>query len=275
MTSLSFIECCQLLAVDPKTLRQWLAQAQMSLHAHPSDARIKCLTSEQVFVLANLHDRVFQTSVPTAFACSTPSEAESQKPWMAAADADLRAKLAHLETQIVTLQAQLTDLTLQLLREREHRTEQRQLALEAERSSTCDHSLVPRSGTMSSVSCQSGTLELVCHPAEKRNHLIPLIEYGARGQYVLLSPEEGELPITPDSPEWFAWLASLSSFRFVGQQGRFSARRGYNRGPNRCWYAQRGIHQKNYSKYIGVSEHLTTARLEQVAAQFQSYLTLR
>jgi hypothetical protein len=135
--------------------------------------------------------------------------------------------------------------------------------------------LVPRSGTMSSVSCQSGTLELVCHPTEKRNHLIPLIEYGARGQYVLLSPEEGELPITADSPEWFAWLASLSSFRFVGQQGRFSARRGYNRGPNRCWYAQRGIHQKNYSKYIGVSEHLTTARLEQVAAQFQSYLTLR
>ena len=76
----------------------------------------------------------------------------------------------------------------------------------------------------------------------------------------------------PDSPEWFAWLASLTSFRFVGQSGRFSARRGYNRRPNRCWYAQRGIHQKNYSKYIGVSEHITTARLEQIAAHFQSYL---
>jgi hypothetical protein len=55
----------------------------------------------------------------------------------------------------------------------------------------------------------------------------------------------------------------------------FSARRGYNRRPNRSWYAQRGIHQKNYSKYIGVSEHVTVARLEQVAAHFQSYLTLR
>src|SRR5713101_4140075 len=105
--------------------------------------------------------------------------------------------------------------------------------------------------------------------------LIPLIEYGAKGHYVLISPEEGELSIVPDSPEWFAWLASLSSFRFVGQAGSFSARRGYNQRPNRCWYAQRGIHQKNYSKYLGVSEHLTTARLEQVAAQFQSYLTLR
>ncbi len=48
MTSLSFLECCHLLAIDPKTLRQWLAQAKMSLHAHPTDARVKCLTSEQV-----------------------------------------------------------------------------------------------------------------------------------------------------------------------------------------------------------------------------------
>src|SRR6266496_440387 len=120
MTSLSFIECCQLLAVDPKTLRQWLTQAQMSLHAHPSDARIKCLTSEQVFVLANLHDRLLQTSV-------------------AAADADLRARLTHMEAQMATLQAQITDLTLQLLSEREQRVEQRLLALEAELSSARDH----------------------------------------------------------------------------------------------------------------------------------------
>ena len=44
MTSLAFMECCQRLAVTPKTLRQWLAQAEMSLHAHPTDARITCLT---------------------------------------------------------------------------------------------------------------------------------------------------------------------------------------------------------------------------------------
>ena len=60
MTSLSFIECCHLFTIDPKTLRQWLAQAHMPLHAHPTDARLKCLTSEQVHVLANLHDRVLQ-----------------------------------------------------------------------------------------------------------------------------------------------------------------------------------------------------------------------
>jgi hypothetical protein len=275
MTSLSFIECCHLLAIDPKTLRQWLAQTNMSLHAHPTDARIKCLTSEQVYVLANLHDRVLQTSVPSAFARPNPDEAESRKRFPAAADVDLQARLAQMEAQIATLQAQLTDLTLQLLREREQRTEQRLLTLEAERPFAADHPLVPCSGAAPSVPCQPAMPAMLCHPTESRNRLIPLIEYGARDRYVLISPEEGELAIAPDSPEWFAWLASLSSFRFVGQQGRFSARRGYNQRPNRCWYAQRGIHQKNYSKYIGVSEHITAARLEQVAAHFQSYLILR
>ncbi len=255
--------------------RQWLAQAQMSLHAHPSDARIKCLTSEQVFVLANLHDRVLQTAVPATFACPTPSEAEGQKPLLAAADADLRARLAQMEAQTAALQTRLTDLTLQLLREREQRTEQRLQALEAQLRVVKDDALAPLSDSAPCVPEQPEMPPFVCHPTEKRAPLIPLIEYGARGRYVLISPEEGELLITPDSPEWFAWLASLSSFRFVGKSGRFSARRGYNRGPNRSWYAQRGIHQKNYSKYLGVSEHLTTVRLEQVAAHFQSYLTLR
>ncbi len=189
-------------------------------------------------------------------------------------DADLQARLAQLEVHVATLQAQLTDLTLQLLREREQRTEQRLLTLEAELTSG-DHPSVPFSGGAPALSSQPIMPALVCHPTEKRHQLIPLIEYGARGQYVLISPEEGAVPIVPDSPEWFAWLASLSSFRFVGREGRFSARRGYNQRPNRCWYAQRGIHQKNYSKYLGVSEHITTARLEQVAAHFQSYLTLR
>ena len=30
-----------------------------------------------------------------------------------------------------------------------------------------------------------------------------------------------------------------------------------------------GCSEKNYSKYIGVSEHVTTDRLEQIAAHFQ------
>lgn len=189
-------------------------------------------------------------------------------------DTDLRVRLAQMEAQVATLQAQLTDLTLQLLREREQRTEERLLALEADRV-LADPPSVLFSDASPTTSHQAVLPALVCHLTEKRQPLIPLIEYGARERYVLFSPEEGELAIAPDSPEWFTWLASLSSFRFVGKSGRFSARRGYNRGPNRCWYAQRGIHQKNYSKYIEVSEHITVARLEQIAARFQSYLMAR
>lgn len=267
MTSLAFMECCQRLAVTPKTLRQWLAQAEMSLHPHPTDARITCLASEQLQLLAALHGRVLQPSGYPLVGGGLGSGETT--------DADLRTRMVQLEAQVTVLQTQLTDLTLQLLREREKRTEQRLQALEAQLRVVRDDTLAPLAGSAPRVPEQQEMPSLVCHPTEKRTPLIPLIEYGARGQYMLISPEEGELLITPDSLEWFAWLASLSSFRFVGKSGRFSARRGYNRGPNRSWYAQRGIHQKNYSKYLGVSEHLTTVRLEQVAAHFQSYLTLR
>jgi len=275
MTSLSLAECCRLLTIDYKTLRQWLAQAQMALHTDPTNAKIKCLEVEQVETLARLHGRVLKPEASTSAVSPRQSEAQSQGLSTALPDTDLRARLAQMEEQMATLQAQLTDLTLQLLREREQRTEQRLLALETQLISTGDHALALPSGSTPCGPDQPEMPPFACHPTEKRTPLITLIEYGARGRYVLISPEEGELSITPDSLEWFAWLASLSSFRFVGQSGRFSARRGYNRGPNRCWYAQRGILQKNYSKYIGVSEHITTARLEQVAAHFQSCLTLR
>jgi hypothetical protein len=263
MTSLAFMECCQRLSVTPKTLRQWLAQAEMSLHPHPTDARITCLTSEQLQLLAALHGRVLQPlGNPLVGGGLGPGETT---------DAALRTRLAQLEAQVATLQTQLSDLTFQLLREREQRTEQRLLALEAELASADPPSGL-FSGAPPAVPCQSALPALVCHPTEKRHRLVPLIEYGAKGRYVLISPEEGELPITPDSPEWFSWLASLASFRFVGKFGRFSARRGYNQRPNRGWYAQRTIHQQFHGKYIGVSEHITIARLEQIAAHFQSYM---
>jgi len=55
----------------------------------------------------------------------------------------------------------------------------------------------------------------VLNPAElrARARLIPLIEYGAAGTYVVICPQEGELALPPDSPEWFGWFATLSSFR--------------------------------------------------------------
>jgi hypothetical protein len=213
MTSLSFIECCHLLAIDPKTLRQWLAQAQISLHPHPKDARIKCLTSEQVQTLARVHSRVLQTPVEGLASTSSyvsPDEISSR---VNIPDADLRARLAQMEVQVATLQAQLTDLALQLLKERQPHTKQQVLALQAQQTVMDEHPFASQTGSALFVPCQSAVPPLVCHPTEQRSCLIPLIEYGARGSYVLICPKEGELHITPDSPEWFAWLASLSSFR--------------------------------------------------------------
>ncbi len=267
MSSLSIIDCCHMLDIDPKTLRQWLAQAPISLHAHPTDARVKCLTSEQVTTLASLHGRVLQPPLSRLALLGVspkPDEAESRGPLTGSTDVDLREKLAQMETQVATLQAQIAYLALQLLQEREQHTEQRRLPLETQLTSAGEYALAP----LTLPSEQGLPVVPEAHPTEKRARLIPLIEYGARGRYVLICPKEGELHITPHSPEWFVWLASLSSFRFVGQSGRFSARRGYNRRPNRCWYAQRHIHQKSYSKYIGVSENVTTDRLEEIAATF-------
>jgi hypothetical protein len=269
MTRFSFIESCQRLSIDPKTLRQWLAQAQISLHPHPKDARIKCLTGEQVQVLARMHGRVLSEAVS---ASPKPEEAPSGMSPTALSEAALRARLGQLEAQVAALQTQLTDLALQLLRERQYHTEQQMLARPVHQAKTDEDLFVSQAGSMLCEPFQPAPPPLVCHPTEKRTPLVPLIEYGAGGRYVLICPKQGELTITPDSPEWFAWLASLSSFRFVGRSGRFSARRRYNRRPNRSWYAQRRIHQKNYSKYIGVSEHITTERMEQVAASFQVYL---
>jgi hypothetical protein len=62
-------------------------------------------------------------------------------------------------------------------------------------------------------------------------HVLPLVEYATQGGYVIICPEHGLLPFEPDSPQWFAWLATHSSFRFVGQSGRFTAHREVERVP--------------------------------------------
>jgi hypothetical protein len=57
MTLIALTECCHLLGIDGKTLRRWLAQAQLPVQAHPSDARCKGLSSEHLLLLASTHHR--------------------------------------------------------------------------------------------------------------------------------------------------------------------------------------------------------------------------
>jgi hypothetical protein len=81
------------------------------------------------------------------------------------------------------------------------------------------------------------------------------------------------LGFSPDSSAWFEWLATISSFRFLGKQGRFTAyREAKNRVPTRCWVAYRLVHTRQRRSWLGVTDRLTIASLEQAAARLQGYV---
>jgi len=105
----------------------------------------------------------------------------------------------------------------------------------------------------------------------KLPHVLPLVEYGAQDKYVVISPEQGLLDFEPDSPEWFAWLACHSSFRFMGKLGRFTAHRD-SISVSRSWRASRQIRNRSYNLSLGQNASLTVSVLEQAAATLQSHL---
>lgn len=293
MTLVPFTDCCAMLGIDAKTLRHWLRQANLEWAAHPKDARLKCLTAEQVEHLARLHARPLQSPVCAVPALSSFQEPASRHresetssvqathllPTTFVQAADPLQRLSCLETQVSTLQQQLAQLTLELLQERTLRYEQRLHTLEVLLHPTQRQEELPPALQTMERPFQPQERDYkapALHPAElrARSRVIPLIEYGAGGSYVLICPALGELHLTPDSPEWFDWLATLSSFRFIGQQGRFTAYRGGSRRcPKRTWSACRYIHQRNYKHYLGVTDRLTINCLEQAAATLQAHVT--
>jgi hypothetical protein len=279
MTLFPLTDCCDLLAVDPKTLRQWIKHAALPLQAHPTDARVKCLTLPQVQQLAGSHGRTLQLyPAPALGSGGSTAVCEEPQPLtspVCASEADLQRQLISLQAQVVLLQQQLAQLTSVLLLGPQTSVEQVRASLAALLPSTA--SLRPASPALPQQQefsqAESGPRP---HPAESRRRpLLPLIEYGAGGSYVVICPQQGELHLHPDSPEWFAWLASVLSFRFVGKCGRFTAYRVYDKGPTRAFQAHRVIHQHLYKPHLGVTECLTIDRLEQAASKLQSYLNSR
>ena len=285
MTLLPLAECCHLLAIDPKTLRHWVRLCSMPLVPHPTDARVKCLTHDHVQQLAAAHGRPMALPEPLPPSPLVESPSDQQRPTpthlldiqMPAhqPETDLLGKLSHLETQVATLQQHLTALALELLQERTQHYEQRLQTLEVLIQASDRQAVLSQTRhMMSEPVCQEEEVrkERRLHPAEirARSRVIPLIEYGAAGTYVVICPQEGELVLIPDSPAWFDWLATLSSFRFVGKLGRFTA---YRKGRlSRRWSAYRTIHQHDYQHYLGITDHLTIDCLEQMAAKLQSYM---
>jgi len=288
MTAIPQMECCTMLGIDPKTLRNWLRHAHLHFVAHPTDARLKCLTPEQVQQLATLHARPIaplaaasaarrQEATPLASTLSPssspgPNEAQvTDAPAACSEEARLRTAVCDLETKVMALQEQMAHLTLELLRERSERYERRLSSLEALLSPGAPLLPVKAEEVPVIAPHRERPFQRSLQPGElrARARVLPRIEMGAAGSYVLICPHEGELAFAPDSLEWFEWLCSLSSFRFVGHSGRFTA---YREG-QRSWRAYRTVHGQNYKQSLGTTDRLTIARLEEVAGMLQARLT--
>ncbi|HEX4203378.1 MAG TPA: LuxR C-terminal-related transcriptional regulator [Ktedonobacteraceae bacterium] len=74
------------------------------------------------------------------------------------------------------------------------------------------------------------------------------------------------LSVAPDSHAWFDWLARIPSFTFSGQHGQLTIRQEIRSGGT-YWYAYRRVGGKMAKRYLGRTTELTSARLEEVAAQ--------
>jgi LuxR family maltose regulon positive regulatory protein len=88
-----------------------------------------------------------------------------------------------------------------------------------------------------------------------------------QGETLIYRQDGQEQVLTVDTAAWFAWLETASTFSFVSETGRYTARReqaGHKRG-GWYWKAYRKQHGKLSSRYLGKSETITLARLQTVA----------
>lgn len=282
MTLVPFLDCCSLLGVDPKTLRLWLKAANFSWTAHPSDARLKCLTLSQLRQLGSLHGRSLPQTPPAeptpsgAFppsAAPAPASSLLSRDGSAFAlplpDADLRHLICLLQAQVATLQAQVTELALALVRSNCPFPSQLSIS-----------SPTPPATTRVARAAREVKAPLPPaapsepKPPRARSRALPLIQARADGTYVAIAPIEGVLSFAPDSPQWFEWLASLTSFTFQGTHGHFSARRKYRNG--RCiqaWSTRPHVQGRSHTIYLGLTRSLTVAHLEHMAAVVHAYPT--
>jgi hypothetical protein len=288
MATFPVATAARLLGLHPKTLHHWLTAAAFPLAAHPTDARFKCVAEDHLLELAKQHDRPLSALspllMPKSEAASTlaaeqviPLPAPEAEPAPSASLAELLGQLSQLHTQLATVHHHLTGLTLAVLHER--------TGLNGD---LLHQRLHPREGSVSQshesrLSCSqtdvAGLLAPSPLPAHRplpvevraRSRVTALIEYGAQGQYVAVCPKLGVLALVPDSPTWFDWLASLTSFRFIGPAGRFSACRASEKGQyTRRWAARRVFHGHDCWHYLGVTDRLTLAVLEEAAAALQA-----
>jgi DNA-binding transcriptional MerR regulator len=260
MTFVSLAQAARRLGIDVKTLRRWLAEAQLPLHSHLRDGRKKGVSSQHLELLARLHHRSLTPLPPEPLA---PEALEL--PPLPAALLALPERLDALQAQLATVQQQVADLT-SLLKPQLHQLTS-PLA-PAPQPGVAKRSPKPASSAPRSRRAASATAKTPPKPA----HVIPRVEYGHQGRYVVICPKHGLLPLEPDTPEWFAWVAKQSSFRFVGRSGHLTAHHEW-RVKRGAWRAHRKIRNHGYTLRLAPTQDLTIAVLEQAAEALQAHLT--
>jgi hypothetical protein len=255
MIFLSVADACRHLGIDPKTLHRWLAHAHLSLQAHPGDARKHGLSEDDLRQLARLHQRALPLlpAVP-------PAPVSAVRPPLPAQLLALPQTLSTLQDQLTALQQQVADLT-HLLQPHVHPPAPAPQAKAAQRTAK------PAAAAPSSRRTAAATT-----PPRKPVHVLPRVEWASDGHYVVICPKLGVLTLEPDAPAWFAWLATQSAFRFVGQHGRFTAHHEVLRVPHGAWRAHRQIRNHSHNLPLRPTQELTFAVLEQAAATLQAFL---
>jgi transposase len=255
MTFMSVAEAARRLGIDAKTLRRWLADAHLPLQDYPHDGRKKGLSGEHLQVLARLHQRSL-APLPLEPPAPTPGEPELSAVLLA-----LPETLCALQAQVAALQQQVAELS--------HLLQQHAPASPA--------ALTPQARTAArppKPASPAPRSRPVVKPPRKPVHVIPRVEYGHEGHYVVICPKQGLLPLEPDTPEWFAWVTKQSSFRFVGRAGHFTAHHEWH-VPRGAWRAHRQIRNHSYTLRLAPNQELTLAVLEQAAEALQAHLTTR
>lgn len=284
MSLFPLADCARLLGIHPKTLRQWIKQDALEMSIHPGDARVKCLTLAQVAHLADIHDRQLSQEIST-HAVMPEGEAprdlnetgtlmrQGECP-VSSPDEDetsLLSQIASLASKVTTLTEQVAQLALALLETQGRTINHRLTAVEAALQDVGGKPIFLSSQPMGNSFLERRRRRLNQAEERVRSRLPPLIEYSAQGSYVIVSAQDGEVLVEPDEDSWFDCLATISSFRFIGQLGRFSACRTSEGGQQtRDWVARRFFHGYDFRYYLGVTDRLTIAYLEQAAAVLQS-----
>src|SRR5258708_22420404 len=162
----------------------------------------KGVSGEHLELLASLHHRSL-APLPQ----EPPPPIPVDQPPLPAVLLTLPEMVCSLQAQIAALQQQVADLTSLL---------QQQLPPPASSPAPAPQPKrvrrppTPASPTPRSRPATSATAKTPPRSA----HVLPRVEYGSQGRYVVICPKHGLLPLEPDTPECFALVAKHSSFRF-------------------------------------------------------------